>query len=414
MLCVYWCLFYFFVFFFSSRRRHTRCREVSWARRCVQETDVRDALGRVERSDDMDYISALESLMKDKTLKMIPTISSIKQSPKTASKSQPLTPKGAQKAGMAAGKKPLRAPLGHSQEKPVEKAAKGESIRHKRPLTSVGSQRKKAGTPIPSSSPILAASQGLQATARQTKGSKPEAYHSAYLSLAKSNSKPKEFVSPAQRQLTSLMLKNIHKYHHRSNLGSSASSSKLSKPNLSIKTNDIGIYSVPKIPSGISSIVLKDLEASATKKLNRHSSSLDKTDWMANYEKIRKSLNVNSPKESASSSGRVSSTAIRRETKKVAMLREYVPGRPLATPTPPQGRKGHVKQKSMGKAPAAPISNSISRLLKHIRFPSESGTQKSLGKHQIFCSFQSNHFYKETFCLLTELHILIFLSLIHI
>eukprot|EP00831_Metopus_contortus_P071972 TRINITY_DN65716_c0_g1_i1.p2 TRINITY_DN65716_c0_g1~~TRINITY_DN65716_c0_g1_i1.p2 ORF type:complete len:138 (+),score=45.31 TRINITY_DN65716_c0_g1_i1:95-508(+) len=28
------CLF----FFFSSRRRHTRCREVSWARRCVQET----------------------------------------------------------------------------------------------------------------------------------------------------------------------------------------------------------------------------------------------------------------------------------------------------------------------------------------------------------------------------------------
>ncbi len=22
-------------FFFSSRRRHTRCREVSWARRCV-------------------------------------------------------------------------------------------------------------------------------------------------------------------------------------------------------------------------------------------------------------------------------------------------------------------------------------------------------------------------------------------
>eukprot|EP00831_Metopus_contortus_P076296 TRINITY_DN70370_c0_g1_i1.p1 TRINITY_DN70370_c0_g1~~TRINITY_DN70370_c0_g1_i1.p1 ORF type:complete len:168 (-),score=31.75 TRINITY_DN70370_c0_g1_i1:12-515(-) len=28
----------FCFFFFSSRRRHTRCREVSWARRCVQET----------------------------------------------------------------------------------------------------------------------------------------------------------------------------------------------------------------------------------------------------------------------------------------------------------------------------------------------------------------------------------------
>eukprot|EP00831_Metopus_contortus_P080174 TRINITY_DN8142_c0_g1_i1.p1 TRINITY_DN8142_c0_g1~~TRINITY_DN8142_c0_g1_i1.p1 ORF type:complete len:135 (+),score=18.40 TRINITY_DN8142_c0_g1_i1:56-460(+) len=33
--CVWSC------FFFSSRRRHTRCREVSWARRCVQETERR-------------------------------------------------------------------------------------------------------------------------------------------------------------------------------------------------------------------------------------------------------------------------------------------------------------------------------------------------------------------------------------
>eukprot|EP00831_Metopus_contortus_P062227 TRINITY_DN54270_c0_g1_i1.p2 TRINITY_DN54270_c0_g1~~TRINITY_DN54270_c0_g1_i1.p2 ORF type:complete len:152 (+),score=47.72 TRINITY_DN54270_c0_g1_i1:32-487(+) len=31
-------------FFFSSRRRHTRCREVSWARRCVQETGVHGIL----------------------------------------------------------------------------------------------------------------------------------------------------------------------------------------------------------------------------------------------------------------------------------------------------------------------------------------------------------------------------------
>eukprot|EP00831_Metopus_contortus_P000340 TRINITY_DN10129_c0_g1_i2.p1 TRINITY_DN10129_c0_g1~~TRINITY_DN10129_c0_g1_i2.p1 ORF type:complete len:141 (-),score=29.75 TRINITY_DN10129_c0_g1_i2:6-428(-) len=29
-----------YFFFFSSRRRHTRCREVSWARRCVQETGI--------------------------------------------------------------------------------------------------------------------------------------------------------------------------------------------------------------------------------------------------------------------------------------------------------------------------------------------------------------------------------------
>eukprot|EP00825_Cyclidium_porcatum_P002561 TRINITY_DN11185_c0_g1_i2.p2 TRINITY_DN11185_c0_g1~~TRINITY_DN11185_c0_g1_i2.p2 ORF type:complete len:145 (+),score=36.04 TRINITY_DN11185_c0_g1_i2:3-437(+) len=32
----------FLFFFFSSRRRHTRSCLVSWARRCVQETDLRD------------------------------------------------------------------------------------------------------------------------------------------------------------------------------------------------------------------------------------------------------------------------------------------------------------------------------------------------------------------------------------
>eukprot|EP00831_Metopus_contortus_P061107 TRINITY_DN52982_c0_g1_i1.p3 TRINITY_DN52982_c0_g1~~TRINITY_DN52982_c0_g1_i1.p3 ORF type:complete len:113 (-),score=26.77 TRINITY_DN52982_c0_g1_i1:176-514(-) len=35
------CFCFFGFFFFSSRRRHTRCREVSWARRCVQETEIK-------------------------------------------------------------------------------------------------------------------------------------------------------------------------------------------------------------------------------------------------------------------------------------------------------------------------------------------------------------------------------------
>eukprot|EP00831_Metopus_contortus_P029280 TRINITY_DN24104_c0_g1_i1.p1 TRINITY_DN24104_c0_g1~~TRINITY_DN24104_c0_g1_i1.p1 ORF type:complete len:103 (-),score=19.34 TRINITY_DN24104_c0_g1_i1:134-442(-) len=35
-------------FFFSSRRRHTRCREVSWARRCVQETDCKRLVGSMQ------------------------------------------------------------------------------------------------------------------------------------------------------------------------------------------------------------------------------------------------------------------------------------------------------------------------------------------------------------------------------
>eukprot|EP00831_Metopus_contortus_P081590 TRINITY_DN8611_c0_g1_i2.p1 TRINITY_DN8611_c0_g1~~TRINITY_DN8611_c0_g1_i2.p1 ORF type:complete len:167 (+),score=32.49 TRINITY_DN8611_c0_g1_i2:31-531(+) len=43
LICSGWVLqvsFWFYCFFFSSRRRHTRCREVSWARRCVQETGI--------------------------------------------------------------------------------------------------------------------------------------------------------------------------------------------------------------------------------------------------------------------------------------------------------------------------------------------------------------------------------------
>eukprot|EP00831_Metopus_contortus_P084508 TRINITY_DN9613_c0_g1_i2.p1 TRINITY_DN9613_c0_g1~~TRINITY_DN9613_c0_g1_i2.p1 ORF type:complete len:123 (-),score=41.16 TRINITY_DN9613_c0_g1_i2:43-411(-) len=34
-------------FFFSSRRRHTRCREVSWARRCVQETVSEECIEKI-------------------------------------------------------------------------------------------------------------------------------------------------------------------------------------------------------------------------------------------------------------------------------------------------------------------------------------------------------------------------------
>eukprot|EP00831_Metopus_contortus_P078912 TRINITY_DN7740_c0_g1_i7.p1 TRINITY_DN7740_c0_g1~~TRINITY_DN7740_c0_g1_i7.p1 ORF type:complete len:229 (+),score=54.98 TRINITY_DN7740_c0_g1_i7:79-765(+) len=41
-------LFVMVFFFFSSRRRHTRCREVSWARRCVQETGTWDWQGKEE------------------------------------------------------------------------------------------------------------------------------------------------------------------------------------------------------------------------------------------------------------------------------------------------------------------------------------------------------------------------------
>eukprot|EP01016_Furgasonia_blochmanni_P042624 TRINITY_DN5674_c0_g1_i17.p1 TRINITY_DN5674_c0_g1~~TRINITY_DN5674_c0_g1_i17.p1 ORF type:complete len:145 (+),score=15.64 TRINITY_DN5674_c0_g1_i17:3-437(+) len=42
------------VFFFSSRRRHTRSCLVSWARRCVQETDIRVRWAMIEEARDDD------------------------------------------------------------------------------------------------------------------------------------------------------------------------------------------------------------------------------------------------------------------------------------------------------------------------------------------------------------------------
>eukprot|EP00831_Metopus_contortus_P074067 TRINITY_DN67617_c0_g1_i1.p1 TRINITY_DN67617_c0_g1~~TRINITY_DN67617_c0_g1_i1.p1 ORF type:complete len:357 (-),score=85.19 TRINITY_DN67617_c0_g1_i1:105-1175(-) len=44
-----------FFFFFSSRRRHTRCREVSWARRCVQETDAEYMGGSIGLSSELGH-----------------------------------------------------------------------------------------------------------------------------------------------------------------------------------------------------------------------------------------------------------------------------------------------------------------------------------------------------------------------
>eukprot|EP00825_Cyclidium_porcatum_P012170 TRINITY_DN1633_c0_g1_i4.p1 TRINITY_DN1633_c0_g1~~TRINITY_DN1633_c0_g1_i4.p1 ORF type:complete len:148 (-),score=29.83 TRINITY_DN1633_c0_g1_i4:582-1025(-) len=42
--------FYYFFFFFSSRRRHTRSCLVSWARRCVQETVLKQMLDKYPES----------------------------------------------------------------------------------------------------------------------------------------------------------------------------------------------------------------------------------------------------------------------------------------------------------------------------------------------------------------------------
>eukprot|EP00831_Metopus_contortus_P030849 TRINITY_DN25248_c0_g1_i1.p2 TRINITY_DN25248_c0_g1~~TRINITY_DN25248_c0_g1_i1.p2 ORF type:complete len:151 (-),score=42.26 TRINITY_DN25248_c0_g1_i1:326-778(-) len=57
--------FFQLFFFFSSRRRHTRCREVSWARRCVQETVSTQStweflVGELDATDKYDSDALLE------------------------------------------------------------------------------------------------------------------------------------------------------------------------------------------------------------------------------------------------------------------------------------------------------------------------------------------------------------------
>eukprot|EP00825_Cyclidium_porcatum_P045396 TRINITY_DN6899_c0_g1_i2.p2 TRINITY_DN6899_c0_g1~~TRINITY_DN6899_c0_g1_i2.p2 ORF type:complete len:146 (-),score=37.87 TRINITY_DN6899_c0_g1_i2:395-832(-) len=57
-------------FFFSSRRRHTRSCLVSWARRCVQETELNDLLANNKIiSDDKQNIGVVSSDAKNKKAK---------------------------------------------------------------------------------------------------------------------------------------------------------------------------------------------------------------------------------------------------------------------------------------------------------------------------------------------------------
>ena len=50
----------------------------------------------------------------------------------------------------------------------------------------------------------------------------------------------------------------------------------------------LGIKSNPWVVAGSS--ILNELEESATKKLNKHSNSLDNIDWLACYDKLKKEL----------------------------------------------------------------------------------------------------------------------------
>lgn len=62
----------------------------------------------------------------------------------------------------------------------------------------------------------------------------------------------------------------------------------------------------------ISSNIVSELEEEANKKLNKHCKSLDNTDWVAQYAKLRTGFNFNSPKNSEMASGRASTNSVRK------------------------------------------------------------------------------------------------------
>ncbi len=83
------------------------------------------------------------------------------------------------------------------------------------------------------------------------------------------------------------------------------------------------------IPSGSS--FFTGLEQAAQKKLNKHSSSLDNTDWMACYERARKGLSAASPKDAPPN--RAAANGTRPTPNNVVLISGCRLPRPLLTPT---------------------------------------------------------------------------------
>eukprot|EP00825_Cyclidium_porcatum_P052473 TRINITY_DN9958_c0_g2_i1.p1 TRINITY_DN9958_c0_g2~~TRINITY_DN9958_c0_g2_i1.p1 ORF type:complete len:369 (-),score=23.75 TRINITY_DN9958_c0_g2_i1:437-1543(-) len=63
-----WCIILVF-FFFSSRRRHTRSCLVSWARRCVQETDIKEVDQFIQR-DEFEFLQKVTEDFQKKLMKI--------------------------------------------------------------------------------------------------------------------------------------------------------------------------------------------------------------------------------------------------------------------------------------------------------------------------------------------------------
>ncbi len=235
------------------------------------------------------------------------------------------------------------------QKATLENTATEDSPAKRRPATEHSEKRKKSSTPTPYSGPGLSkASANVKSVAHLKEKTLPLHQQPRQHSAASKKrpegiraATPKNGLSPKkegkmapQQQSNPALNKAALFYSSLLRVKGTAEQTKegkekASKENCAVSGATLPTKAKPCILTG--SNILRGLEESANKKLNKHSSSLDNTDWMACYEKLRKELNLNSPKD-APVSGRVSVNSVRPNG--VVLLGEYLPKRQLVTPTP--------------------------------------------------------------------------------
>lgn len=172
------------------------------------------------------------------------------------------------------------------------KLKKKSSTTVKRPNSAMTNKRKISGTPLPTSGPDK--KQLLQQ--RQHSIAKKEKGKNMRLATPKAGT-PKSIAANVPAFRFSNLLQTTNTESTQKNI----ESTKLSKPKPSILTASISI----------SSNIVSELEEKANKKLNKHCNSLDNTDWVAQYAKLRSEININSPREAEVINGRVSANSIR-------------------------------------------------------------------------------------------------------
>ena len=123
-----------------------------------------------------------------------------------------------------------------------------------------------------------------------------------------------------------------------------------------LSSRGLGIPPPSAMPSP--STLFTGLEQAAQKKLNKHSSSLDNTDWMACYEKARKGLNPGSPLDAQLGVNRVTSNGTRPAANHVVLIAGCRLPRPLLTPTAASRPPSEAPSKPSQKTETAGLAGS--------------------------------------------------------